>query len=527
MNPISKLTTAAALVALVGQAASGQVYSRTPNARINDFQTASSAITVAGGPTSITDLNIVFRAAHSWDGDLEVVVQGPTGYLCLTTDNGGFADNFITTRFDDSARDSITSGNAPFDGNFRPETTLNEWNGTPTTFPGSFFPTLSGFHGTNANGTWTIYVSDDSGGDTGTFQYWSLEFNGALDPAGPPPTSQPTNPVLAATITPTRIYAGESFRVLATFTPGTNPPSSGVRIFAATDFELFDDGTSDDGIAGNNIFGGTRTLAGNPAPGSYAFEVTATDAQNRAASTTLPYTVFQRVQWEELANGRTDSGDLPTSAQQIVGAIGPVTAIGGELALSDVDMFEINICDPASFSANLDDPRTTVDTQVWLFNAGGFGVEFNDDTPTSSRSFIDSSFVTTPGRYYLAISAYNRDPLDFEGSTLWRNDPFVGIREPDSGGGGNPVASWSQAVTPPGTYVANLTGVCIQIAAPTCDPDLSQDGNADQGDIDYLVNVIAGGFNPTGIDPDFNRDGNSDQGDLDALVNVIAGGLCP
>ena len=60
-----------------------------------------------------------------------------------------------------------------------------------------------------------------------------------------------------------------------------------------------------------------------------------------------------------------------------------------------------------------------------------------------------------------------------------------------------------------------------------CDPDLNQDGNADQGDIDYLVNVVAGGDNTTGIDPDFNRDGNVDQGDIDAIINVIAGGNCP
>ncbi|MFA6045305.1 MAG: hypothetical protein WC718_10005 [Phycisphaerales bacterium] len=60
-----------------------------------------------------------------------------------------------------------------------------------------------------------------------------------------------------------------------------------------------------------------------------------------------------------------------------------------------------------------------------------------------------------------------------------------------------------------------------------CDPDLNQDGNADQGDIDYLINVVAGGQNPTFIDPDFNHDGNVDQGDVDELVNVVAGGPCP
>ena len=66
-----------------------------------------------------------------------------------------------------------------------------------------------------------------------------------------------------------------------------------------------------------------------------------------------------------------------------------------------------------------------------------------------------------------------------------------------------------------------------QNAGNACDPDVNQDGNADQGDIDYLINVVAGGDNPTNIDPDFNHDGNVDQGDIDALINVVAGGNCP
>ncbi|MCC6950604.1 MAG: hypothetical protein IT433_04070 [Phycisphaerales bacterium] len=60
-----------------------------------------------------------------------------------------------------------------------------------------------------------------------------------------------------------------------------------------------------------------------------------------------------------------------------------------------------------------------------------------------------------------------------------------------------------------------------------CEPDLNQDGNADQDDLAYLVNVLGGGDNPTRIDPDFNLDGNADQDDIAALINVIAGGPCP
>ena len=81
-----------------------------------------------------------------------------------------------------------------------------------------------------------------------------------------------------------------------------------------------------------------------------------------------------------------------------------------------------------------------------------------------------------------------------------------------------------------GAFSDGVTGAFnLNIVAPAgpCDGDLNQDGNVDQGDIDYLINVVAGGANPTGIDPDFNRDGNVDQGDIDALINVIAGGNCP
>lgn len=61
----------------------------------------------------------------------------------------------------------------------------------------------------------------------------------------------------------------------------------------------------------------------------------------------------------------------------------------------------------------------------------------------------------------------------------------------------------------------------------TCPADFNQDGNADQDDVTYLINVIGGGENPSGRDPDFNEDGNVDQDDIAALINVVGGGACP
>jgi hypothetical protein len=54
--------------------------------------------------------------------------------------------------------------------------------------------------------------------------------------------------------------------------------------------------------------------------------------------------------------------------------------------------------------------------------------------------------------------------------------------------------------------------------------DVNNDGNVDQDDVAYLINVIGGGQNPTGVDPDLNGDGNVDQDDVRLLVDLVAGG---
>ncbi|MCE7973994.1 MAG: hypothetical protein DYG92_06660 [Leptolyngbya sp. PLA1] len=64
-------------------------------------------------------------------------------------------------------------------------------------------------------------------------------------------------------------------------------------------------------------------------------------------------------------------------------------------------------------------------------------------------------------------------------------------------------------------------------APPACDPDLNQDGNVDQDDVAYLIDVVGGGENPNNIDPDFSGDGNVDQDDISALINAVGGGGCP
>lgn len=117
------------------------------------------------------------------------------------------------------------------------------------------------------------------------------------------------------------------------------------------------------------------------------------------------------------------------------------------------------------------------------------------------------------------------DPAFYDGS----NTPTLSIVNLTSGFAGTYDCVVTSAC---GTAISDAATVrlldpdspgCLAIA---CDPDYNQDGNADQADIEYLINTI-GGENSPPLDPDFNHDGNLDQGDIDALINTIAGGGCP
>jgi len=181
--------------------------------------------------------------------------------------------------------------------------------------------------------------------------------------------------------------------------------------------------------------------------------------------------------WDETANGGGDSGDLPATAQVVSGS-GPLTAITGNLGASDVDMYQIIICDPLNFEA------TTVgganfDTQLWLFDLNGNGVLHNDDDPSTtgvlqSRIGVGAGLVngTIPwstwqpvnlpaGLYYIAISRYNRDPRNAANALIWNNAPFREQRTPDGPGAPGPVDNWFGTTTAAGAYTIFLQGACF------------------------------------------------------------------
>ncbi|MBD3559009.1 proprotein convertase P-domain-containing protein, partial [Planktothrix sp. FACHB-1355] len=130
---------------------------------IPDLSTSTSELEVSSLGT-IEDLNVTLDLTHTYDADLVVSLISPSGTSVeLFSNVGGFEDNFTNTTLDDEAETAITAGTAPFIGTFKPE--------------GS----LAAFDGEDANGTWTLQIVDQYGGDSGTLNSWSLNLTASSE----------------------------------------------------------------------------------------------------------------------------------------------------------------------------------------------------------------------------------------------------------------------------------------------------------------------------------------------------------
>jgi hypothetical protein len=157
-----------------------------------------------------------------------------------------------------------------------------------------------------------------------------------------------------------------------------------------------------------------------------------------------------------------DAGDLPATAQDLTGA--GVETINGTLGDADVDMYRVCVDGGGTFSAS-SVGGTSVDTQLFMFDPSGRGVYANDDQADDVvQSLLPAGHALTPqarGQYYLAVGAYNLDPLGAEEPIF---GPGTGVVGPTGLGGGEPVSGWGGRSGGPGPYTLTLTGA--QCAPP-------------------------------------------------------------
>jgi len=172
MKKLMKIYGLIFLVFFTVLTASGQTFTSTPNAHINDYATTEFTLAASGMPQLTTDTttfgleSVSINLTHTWDADLDIYIVAPDGTSALLVSaQGGGDDNFTNTCFNYDATQDIIGAPAPFTGTFRPMGQMGIVN-----------------NGQNANGTWKLRITDTYGGDDGTLISWSITFGS--NPAG-------------------------------------------------------------------------------------------------------------------------------------------------------------------------------------------------------------------------------------------------------------------------------------------------------------------------------------------------------
>ena len=139
------------------------IFADTLARTIPDNGFVNAELDVVGTGVNLCGVVVTTDITHTFSGDLDITLSSPQGQtVTLSTDNGGPADDiFVGTRWEDSAIPNLVTDFAHTTG--------------VTSTPLIPEEALSLFSGSDPTGTWILSVADDSNGDTGTLNSWSLE----------------------------------------------------------------------------------------------------------------------------------------------------------------------------------------------------------------------------------------------------------------------------------------------------------------------------------------------------------------
>ena len=181
-----------------------------------------SSITVSGitglvGHVAVTLTNL----NHSYPSDVDILLVSPGGQNVLLTAHAGDGNYPLTNvslTFDDAATLSLPAANQIFSGTYKPTQ-----YGTaifPPSAPASSYDTvLSTLNGGNANGKWSLYVVDESPGDSGSILGgWSLAITAIQ------PLNQVADLALTASATPNPVLVASNLS--ATFVISNRGPNT-------------------------------------------------------------------------------------------------------------------------------------------------------------------------------------------------------------------------------------------------------------------------------------------------------------
>ncbi len=151
-----------------------------------------SNISVSSMVGTVTRVTVQLNGlSHTYPDDLDIALVGPGGQaVTLMSDAGGSGGlTSAVLGFDSAAVGALPDATPITAGVFRP-TNFGAADAFPAPAPvGTYATSLAAFNGLAANGTWSLYVVDDEGGDVGIIVGWTLTVSTTNTP--PVPDSTP------------------------------------------------------------------------------------------------------------------------------------------------------------------------------------------------------------------------------------------------------------------------------------------------------------------------------------------------
>ena len=307
-----------------------------------------STINVSGAIGTISKVTVTLsNYTHLSAGDVGALLVSPTGQKTLLMANsGGFNSiNNLWLKFDDAAAGSLPLSTAPTSGTYKP-TSFAPLPPFPAPAPGGTYSTnLAAFNGINPNGTWSLFVLDDTSPGSGVISNgWSL----AITRSGSIPSASDLSLGMTATPTPGIAAAPLTYTLWLT----NNGPATANAISVADTLPAgvtFVSATSGSGTA-TNISGVVTWSVGSLANGATAslnLVVTSASAgtiTNTAVASATETDLFTQnntaslistiaVPSADLVLAMSDSPDpvaagWPLTYQITVTNLGPATATG-------------------------------------------------------------------------------------------------------------------------------------------------------------------------------------------------------
>jgi len=370
-----------------------------------------STIAVSGMSGNVYKVTVKLNGfTHSYPDDVDILLVGPGGQnAVIMSDAGGDAavsgvsftlDSDSATAIPDPPVDASTympTNNGVGDDPFL----------APAPTPVTGASSLATFVGSDPNGTWSLYISDDATGDTGSISGWEISITTDLCPTPTATNTATSTATNTATFTPTATAtetftptatATETFTPTATATETFTPTATATETFTptATATETFTPtATATETFTPTNTATSTPTETSTSTPTETA---TATSTATNTATSTPTYTP-------------TCVPVSATDEESLSGVTVTIPVTTGDLTGLDVLSTDFSISyDPAVLTP-LANPT--------------FGVTMGAVATSNGGGRVLTAFVTTPGT--LNISVYGTEFMTGGGVLVNLNFNVIGV----------------------------------------------------------------------------------------------------